>query len=271
MNTSNKTLLQILVEELPKLSPVPYAWNFVYQDWDKELRFDGAMSGIYPEQLASNHRCAKLSSDDPEFELVKVTRDQYEAALAAKNDGWIEWAGGECPLKKGTIIDTKDRDGHENFGEVIGSTNNVDNIFWQRGVCSYPAYEIIAYRLHQPQEAVQAKADDEADLNDCIGQTQAPVWNGEGLPPVGVEFEYGSHRSRAKCLAIGLHYVFASKGNPDDEESNYEELLIDAGTEYYPVDEDRAAIRNVIKDTGIMSSYADKIANALIDAGYRKQ
>lgn len=185
MYTSNKTLLQILLEELPKLSPVPHAWNFVYQDWDKELRFDGEMSGIFSEQLASNHRCAELSYDDPGFELVKVTRDQYEAALAAKNDGWIEWSGGECPLEKGTIIDTKDRDGHENFGEVIGSTNNVDDIFWQRGVCSYPAYEIIAYRLHLPHEVKTAgidvqrdavKSNDaqlEADLNDCIGQPQS--------------------------------------------------------------------------------------------------
>lgn len=131
MNNSNKTLLQILVEELPKLSPVPYDWNFVYQDWDKELRFDGEMSGIYPEQLASNHRCAKLYSDEPGFELVKVTRDQYEAALAASKelrpyqvstghytsdagagktasaadaDGWIQWAGGECPVDSDAIV-----------------------------------------------------------------------------------------------------------------------------------------------------------------------
>lgn len=46
--------------------------------------------------------------------------------------------------------------------------------------------DIIAYRLHQPQEAVQPKADDEADLNECIGQDSATVWNGEGvIPPVG--------------------------------------------------------------------------------------
>lgn len=185
MYTSNKTLLQILVEELPKRGGWPEGTTRISQ---------GAVTGcIY----ADGHRGLFLHNvyggDDC------VTRDQYEAALeaskelrpyqvstghytsdagagktasAADSDGWIEWAGGECPLEKGTIIDTKDRDGHENFGEVIGITNNVDNIFWQRGACSYPAYEIISYRLHQPQDA-NSRANDElmeADLNDCIGQ-----------------------------------------------------------------------------------------------------
>lgn len=41
--------------------------------------------------------------------------------------------------------------------------------------------DIIAYRLHQPQKAEQAKA----NLSECIGNCAAPVWNGEGLPPFG--------------------------------------------------------------------------------------
>jgi len=50
-------------------------------------------------------------------------------------------------------------------------------------------------------------------------------WNGEGLPPIGCEFLYGC-QSKAKCLAIGHHMLFASKGDPDDEESEYEEFMI---------------------------------------------
>lgn len=117
-----------------------------------------------------------------------ITREQYEAELAAKNDGWIDWGGGACPLKNGTKVDVKDRDGFEHLGEIIGYNNNVDDIFWRRGVCC-PDNEITSYRLHKPQEAEQAEADEEADLNECIGQDAAPVWNGEGLPPVGVECE----------------------------------------------------------------------------------
>lgn len=205
MNNSNKTLLQILVEELPKLRPVPYDWNFVYQDWDKELRFDGKMSGIYPEQLASNHRCAKLYSDDPGFELVKVTRDQYEAALAASKelrpyqvstgcygdcagegktieatgaDGWIKWAGGDCPVDSDAIVEVKFRN------PIRNKINNdrAGDFNW-----SHDGFggDIIAYRLVHPHEFKTAgidvqrdavKSNDaqlEADLNDCIGQPQS--------------------------------------------------------------------------------------------------
>lgn len=199
MNNSNKTLLQILVEELPKIGGWPDDMNYCGQSgYDNELYF---YRHPYTGQQCDK-RGIFTDSHRSEYAYTPISRDQYEAALAASKelrpyqvstghytsdagagktasaadaDGWIEWAGGECPLEKGTIIDTKDRDGHENFGEVIGSTNNVDNIFWQRGVCSYPAYEIIAYRLHQPQDA-NSRANDErleADLNDCIGQPQS--------------------------------------------------------------------------------------------------
>lgn len=283
-----KTLLQILTEELPKRGGWPNNATHCVCMADKHFgnvsfTKNGApeFSNVSNEWTILTDNYSSWHSFDFESELpidretAIITREQYEAALAASKepltgtgvDGWIDCDGCECPVPKGTVIDFKTRDGDVYYGEVVG---RILGELWGK-IPNCADAEIIAYRLHQPQEAEQAEADDEADLNDCIGQTPAPVWNGEGLPPVGVEFEYGSHRSRAKCLAIGLHYVFASKGNPDDEESDYEELLIDAGTEYHPVDEDRAAIRKVIKDTGIMSSYADKIANALIDAGYRKQ
>lgn len=53
---------------------------------------------------------------------------------------------------------------------------------------------------------------------------QQPVWNGEGLPPVGCKFEYGSHRTAATCLGVGFDMVFAWKGNPLGED--YEEFMI---------------------------------------------
>lgn len=37
-----------------------------------------------------------------------VTRDQYEAALAA-SDGWIDWHGGECPVDSDAIVEVKCR------------------------------------------------------------------------------------------------------------------------------------------------------------------
>lgn len=60
----------------------------------------------------------------------------------------------------------------------------------------------------------------------ALAASQKAEWDGDGLPPVGVEFEYGTHRTKAKCIGIGHHMIFASKGNPDDEESDYEEFMI---------------------------------------------
>lgn len=50
------------------------------------------------------------------------------------------------------------------------------------------------------------------------------MWNGEGLPPVGCKFEYGSHRTAATCLGVGFDMVFAWKGEPLGED--YEEFMI---------------------------------------------
>lgn len=123
----------------------------------------------------------------------EISRERYESALAAKNDGWIEWGGGECPVEKGALVDVKYRSGEINQHVKAGVLDNggsMDTALAFRWSKLDEEYDIIAYRLHQPQEAEQDEADDEVDLNECIGQDAAPVWNGEGLPPVGVECEY---------------------------------------------------------------------------------
>lgn len=71
---------------------------------------------------------------------------------------------------------------------------------------------------------------------DALAASRRVEWSGEGLPPVSCEFEYGTHRSVAKCIAVSHHHVFASKGDPDDENSDYEEFLIDIGhSSFYPL------------------------------------
>lgn len=207
MNNSNKTLQQILVEELPKLSPVPNDWDFVFQDLDKELRFNGEMSGIYPEQLASNHRPSGFYADATGYELIKVTRDQYEAALAANKElrhyqvstehytpdvsagktvestcsnGWIDWAGGECPVDSDAIVEVK----YRKPSPYQFNNDRAGDFTW-----SHDGFggDIIAYRLPHPHEVKTAgidvqrdevKSNDaqlEADLNDCIGQPQEDI------------------------------------------------------------------------------------------------
>lgn len=149
--------------------------------------------------LANNgtgHADAKIKKYDvvaEDWDTAIITREQYEAALSAKNEGWIEWSGGECPVPRGTLIDVKylcgDVNRHIKAGEP-DSSGSIDTAFAIRWSKLGAEYDIIAYRLHKPQEAEQAKADEEADLNECIGQDAAPVWSGEGQPPVGVECEY---------------------------------------------------------------------------------
>lgn len=70
----------------------------------------------------------------------------------------------------------------------------------------------------------------------ALAAAQQPVWNGEGLPPIGCEFEFGTHRTRAKCLGIGHHMIFASKGDPDDEDGDFEEFMISImHSEFHPI------------------------------------
>lgn len=119
---------------------------------------------------------------DGQWQSAIITREQYEAALAAKNEGWIEWSGGECPVEESVLVDVKFRDGS------IHKAQRANYYEWGhvRPHFATTGCDIIAYRLHQPQKAEQPKADDEADLNECIGQGVAPDWNGEGvIPPVG--------------------------------------------------------------------------------------
>ena len=99
-------------------------------------------------------------------------------------NGWIQWDGGGCPVDSDAIVEVKFRNPSRNkfnndrAGDFTWSHDGLDG-------------DIIAYRLQQPTKSEQvradaAEADDEADLNECIGQdVDIQEWNGEGLPPVG--------------------------------------------------------------------------------------
>lgn len=353
MNTS-KTLLAILVKELPKRGGWPADASRIVQDGDGEAKSVATCADVeFPNVVGIWYRSGGNTAaigilplaDD--WQVAIITREQYEAALAekehplpwdekskpcptlgaecrgcpdcgrrvsctsdditddavraemgmnsramdaalaAKNDGWIEWRGGECPVPEGTLVDVRYRDGQElnalPANDIAASSRDASHAFWR---ADGNQNDIIAYRLHQPQDANSRANDDrlEADLNECIGQAPgAPQWDGHGLPPVGVEFEYGSHRSRAKCMAVGLHYVFASKGDPHDAERDYEECMIDIHTSFHLArsadeikrDAEIAALADDIDDSDegsvLSSRQQDDIAKHLYAAGYRKQ
>lgn len=200
--------IDLLVRALPEIGGWPEKVTHIGQDYDRELMFYGRgklRTGIILEELAIDHRKNGEAG-------VKITREQYESALAAKNDGWIEWGGGKCPLHNGAIVDVKLRNGRTEYAQKALSTE---------GYASYPFWrndgaggDIIAYRLRQPTKSEQVRADswaayagieevnDEADLNECIGQSPAPLWNGEGLPPVGCECEM--QNDRGEWIAVDI-------------------------------------------------------------------
>jgi hypothetical protein len=184
--------------------------------------------------LANNgtgHADAKIKKYDvvaDDWDTAIITREQYESALAAKNEGWIEWGGGECPVPCGTIVDVKHRCGavsenqqawpkrHKESDVMVNPLSNAGQAFWRH---ENSVMDIIAYRLHNTNEAEKVRAsawsayagiteaDDESDLNECIGQATWPLWNGEGLvPPVGCVCE----RSWAGDEWLSCRILFAS-------------------------------------------------------------
>lgn len=207
-------LIDILVEELPKRDGWPVGVCEISTHASGRVFFDGRFAPRgFSLPMASD---AWNKYKHPRSYTNAVKRDQYEAALAASKrrdhkwipsegrtqsgylcskcgnyDGpgydWIDWGGGECPVPTGTLVDVKWRDGRIDDGIPAKISHDLDPskrnaISWRHHGNSH---DIISYRLHQPQEAEQTEADDKADLNECIGQDAAPVWNGEGLPPVG--------------------------------------------------------------------------------------
>lgn len=193
-------LIDILVEETIENG---WSWperaNCITQDRDREIMPATCQPCVAKFEVSFNRWFLNGSRIDcfiadvlaSDYETAIITREQYEAALAAKNDGWIEWGGGKHPpVSTNTAVDVKFKNGNVQSGYPAGEYS------WEH---EWAYSNIIAYRLHQPQEAEQAKADDEADLNECIGHSVAPVWNGEGLPPVGYECEVSVDGGRSWC------------------------------------------------------------------------
>lgn len=105
--------------------------------------------------------------------------------------------------------------------------------------------DIIAYRLHD-QNINNHTNDDrlEQDLNECIGQDfDMPEWSGDGLPPVGAEFEHSFHANGfstwhwKKCTAVGKHGVLCV------DDKNTELYLNDTNNRFRPLRTEEERVR----------------------------
>jgi hypothetical protein len=149
-----------------------------------------------------------ITADD--YDTAIITRAQYEAALAAikavvGHNGWVQWAGGECPVDSDAIVEVR----YRKTNPYQYNNDRAGDFYWAHtGSCG----DIIAYRVHD--KGINHRANDnrlDQDLNECIGQDVAPEWRGEGLPPVGVECEYSLNSGRTwfKCK---IDYILGTQG-----------------------------------------------------------
>ena len=169
MYTSNKNLLQILVEELPKRGGWPEGTSRISQS---------AVTGcIYADGHRVLFRHNVYGGDDC------VTRDQYEVALAASkavvgHNGWIDWHGGECPVDSDAIVEVK----YRKPSPLHFNNDRAGDFAWSHTGSNGDiiAYRIVNHNEAQPDGIVVPRdteilndAQLEADLNDCIGQPQS--------------------------------------------------------------------------------------------------
>lgn len=169
-------LIDLLVKELPKRGGWPEGALNATQDKDGQACFS---AGAVPE-----FGCAAWEGGDwcgnefytitaSDYATAIITREQYEAAIAASkavvgHDGWIQWSGGDCPVDSDTIVEVK----YRKPSPLHFNNDRAGDFNWSHdGVGG----DIIAYRLQKPTKSEQvradaAEADNEADLNECIGQ-----------------------------------------------------------------------------------------------------
>lgn len=182
MNTQ-KTLLAILVEDLPNRGGWPEGAVCATQDQDGEVFFSESatpefgLSAWHDGDWCGNEFYTITAID---YATAIITRDQYEAALAASkavvgHNGWIDWHGGECPVDSDVIVEVK----YRKPSPLHFNNDRAGDFTWSH---DGSIGDIIAYRLVNPHEVKTAgidvqrdavKSNDaqlESDLNDCIGQ-----------------------------------------------------------------------------------------------------
>ena len=195
-------LVDLLVQELPKWGGWPEGMNYCGQStFDNELYF---YRHPYTGQPCDK-RGIFTDSHRSEYAYTPISREQYEAALAA-SEGWIEWHGGDCPVDSDAIVEVKYRHpssyqfNNDRAGDFSWAHDGIDG-------------DIIAYRLQQT--GIDSRANDdrlEQDLNECIGQdVDTPEWNGDGFTPVGTVCEY-SLNDGVTWFKCKIDYILGTQG-----------------------------------------------------------
>jgi hypothetical protein len=72
--------------------------------------------------------------------------EKIKAAEVADNDGWIDWAGGECPVADGLDYELK-------FGDGSTQVDDEPNAYaWDEDFAGCHADTVVSYRIHKAGE-----------------------------------------------------------------------------------------------------------------------
>lgn len=121
---------------------------------EKITRVDN--DGTYPVMVESVNSYTldgkfHVSMSETGADLVELVSDPSDTT-ATESDGWIAWAGGECPVPFGTLVDVKHRDGDVYLKRPAGVTGGAGD--WSH---TNDNGDIIAYRVSE-QSGIAAGA-----------------------------------------------------------------------------------------------------------------
>lgn len=242
-------LIDILVQELPKRGGWLDGVVAITQDLEGELCLWGKSDPFccdgYWRHPSGAGLCTYWFGDNSmsiadDHASTIVTRTQYESALA-KNDGWIEWVGGGCPVDEASLVQVKYR--NEKPFHIKG-INPAGKLAWSHeGVSG----DIVAYRLCKQEPLNSGLIGPFSSIEECIAYAdkerggeaaaQQPVWNGEGLPPVGCECEISfAGESYRKCTVLftSKRTVLVAHETSNDDEDN-EEAFAPEDVQFRPI------------------------------------
>ena len=121
-----------------------YRLSYVRGDW-----VHGSGYGLISEDWS--HSLSELAVDHT---TAIITRADWQAERERIAGGWIAWGGGECPVAEGVRVDAKFRN-NEIAMNCEAGTHKSDHGTMCAQIWTHDDHpgDIIAYRLHKPEQA----------------------------------------------------------------------------------------------------------------------
>lgn len=263
MNTSNKPLLQILVETLPKVGGWPKAANYAVQDSDGTVKFSKSISFLH---IKAGEWCSNKDGDDwiygdrpfegnfrhyitaNDWNISIVTREKYEAAMATSKE------------LRHYQVSTEHYIADVSAGKTANATGANGWIDWHGGECPVDSDVIVEvkYRKTNPYQFNNDRAGDftwshHGIDGDIIAYRLVQPHEAQ---PAGIVVRRDAFKSNDAQLEADLNDCI---GQPQSNDDARDEILYELAN--------FAATTKTSLDIGV----ATEIAIWLSGKGYRKQ